>query len=108
MGLGLVNFWLMLSLSIKCDRGRSENLGGRAEIEVYLIEHLQESDWSLWEFAPPLHWFHFTLVRITMFSSHFLSGIYRSYLVLFYRSSTYLDMTNLRKIVYFLYFLCAT
>ena len=53
MVLGLVNFWMMLTLSINCDRGRSENLGGRAEIEVYLIEHLQESDWSLWEFAPP-------------------------------------------------------
>jgi len=51
MLLGLVNLWMMSALSIKCDRGRSENLGGRAVIEVYLMEHLQESDWSFWEFA---------------------------------------------------------
>ena len=53
MAVGLVNLWMMSLLSNDCDHGRFENLGGRAVIEVYLMEHLQESDWSFWEFAPP-------------------------------------------------------
>ena len=54
MVLGLVNLIMMSALSISSDRGRSENLGGRAVIEVYLMEHLQESDWSVWEFTRPV------------------------------------------------------
>ena len=52
MAVGLVNLWMMSLLSNDCDHGRFENLGGRAVIEVYLMEHLQESDWNFWELAP--------------------------------------------------------
>ena len=52
MAVGLVNLWMMSLLSNDCDHGRFENLGGRAVIEVYLMKHLQESDWNFWELAP--------------------------------------------------------